>query len=59
MAIKPIAQHIEEIAAMLRTDARTLRKALELGEMRHAYDLSKHIEALAAELAPEVPILKG
>lgn len=57
MAIKPIAQHIEQVAAMLRVDARTLRRAVELGDAKGARELAAHIEALAAELAPEVPTL--
>jgi hypothetical protein len=59
VAIRPISQHVEQIAAMLRVDARTLRRAVDIGDMRRAGELAGHIEALAAELAPEVPVLAG
>ena len=57
MALTPIAQHIEKLAAHLRLDARTLRRAVEIGDARRALELATHIEAIAAELAPEVPAL--
>lgn len=59
MAIKPIAQHLEHVAAALRIDARTLRRAIEIKDFGRAGELAAHIEALAAELAPETPALKG
>jgi hypothetical protein len=59
MALTPVAMHIEKLAAHLRLDARTLRRAVEIGEPRRAFllELAAHIEAIAAELAPEVPAL--
>lgn len=57
MAFTPMAQHIEQIAAHLRIDARSLRRAVELGDRRRVLELATHIEAIAAELAPEVPAL--
>lgn len=57
MALTPIAQHIEKLAALLRIDARTLRRAVEIGDGHRALELATHIEAIAAELAPEVPAL--
>ena len=59
MAIRPIAQHLEHIAASLRVDARTLRRAIEIKDFGRAGELAAHIEALAAELAPEPPALRG
>lgn len=59
MALIPIAQHIERLAAHLRLDARTLRRAIEIGDGRRALELATHIEAIAAELAPEVPALSS
>ena len=59
MAIKPIAQHLEHIAAALRIDACTLRRAIEIKDFGRAGELAMHIEALAAELAPEPPALRG
>ena len=55
MGLKPIAQHLEHVAATLRLDARTLRRAVEIGDGRRALELATHIEALASELAAEVP----
>jgi hypothetical protein len=56
MALIPVAQHIERLAALLRLDARSLRRALEIGDSRRAYELATHIEAIAAELAPPVAL---
>jgi hypothetical protein len=55
MGLKPIAQHLEHVAATLRLDARTLRRAVEIGDGRRALELATHIEALASELAADVP----
>lgn len=51
MALKPIAQHIGQVAELLRLDARTLRRAIELRDDRRAMELATHIEAIASELA--------
>lgn len=59
MSIRPIAQHVEQIAAALRTDARTLRRAIEIKDFGRAGELALHIEALAAELAAEPPALRA
>lgn len=55
MSIRPIAQHVEQVAAALRVDARTLRRAIEIKDFGRADELALHIEALAAELAAEPP----
>jgi hypothetical protein len=57
MALTPIVQHIEQIAALLRLDARSLRRAVEIGDFRRASELATHIEAIAAELAAPLPAL--
>lgn len=59
MSIRPVAQHVEQIAAALRVDARTLRRAIELKDFGRAGELAAHIEALAFELAAEPPALRG
>lgn len=57
MALTPIAQHLEQIAALLRLDARTLRRAVEIRDFRRALELATHIEAIATELAAPMPAL--
>lgn len=53
MALTPIAQHLDQLAALLRLDARALRRAVEIGDSRRALELATHIEAIAFELAGE------
>lgn len=55
MALAPITQHLEQVAALLRLDARALRRAVEIGDRLRTLELATHIEALAAELAADVP----
>lgn len=55
--LRPVTEHLAEVATMLRVDARTLRRALEMGDVKRAHELVLHLCALADELAPAPPTL--
>ena len=53
--MKPVTEHVAEVATRIRVDARTLRRALETGDTKKAHEIVLHLCAMADELAPAAP----
>ena len=54
---KTVGEHVAELATMIRVDARTLRRAIEVGDTKKAHEIALHLCAVADELAPSPPVL--